>query len=73
MLNQQRCCCTAVCILLLTPPLLQPLPHGQLMNYPMFVTEDGAVGALPGAEDFPDLGGKILGTKSAVLPGMLTS
>jgi hypothetical protein len=51
---------------------LQALPHGLLMNYPIFVTEDGAVGALPGAEDFCDLGGKILGTKS-MLPGLLTS
>ena len=43
------------------------------MNYPIFVTEEGLVGAVPGVEDFPDVGGRVLGTKSAVLPGLLTS
>lgn len=52
--------------------LPQALPNGHLMNYPIFVTEDGAVGALPGVEDFPDLGGKVLGARS-ILPGLLTS
>lgn len=42
------------------------------MNYPIFVTEDGAVGALPGVEDFLDIGGKVLGVRS-MLPGLLTS
>jgi hypothetical protein len=43
------------------------------MNYPIFVTEEGLVGAIPGVEDFLDLGGRVLGTKSMVLPGLLTS
>jgi hypothetical protein len=68
-LVQFEYCLCFCCHVLLLP---QALPNGHLMNYPIFVTEDGAVGALPGVEDFPDLGGKVLGAKS-ILPGLLTS
>lgn len=52
---------------------VQPLPRGHLMTYPTQVDAAGNVTALPDCEEFPDLGGKILGTKSNVLPGILTS
>lgn len=65
--------CLFVCLPVCRPSAPpQPLPNGLLMNYPIFVTEDGAVGALPGVEDFLDIGGKVLGVRS-MLPGLLTS
>lgn len=48
----------------------QALPHGHLMNYPIHVTEEGQ--QLWPVEDFLDLGGKVSGTKSTVLPSTLT-
>eukprot|EP00775_Hariotina_reticulata_P006308 gene6308-6543_t len=54
-------------------PEARPLPHGFLMPYPNLVGDDGSVTPLPDCEEFPDLGGKILGTKSTVLPGLLTT
>lgn len=54
-------------------PDVQSLPRGHLLNYPTTVEADGTVRALQDCEEFPDLGGKILGTKSAVLPGILTA
>lgn len=67
--------CLSACLPVCLPAVRAPpqaLPNGLLMNYPIFVTEDGAVGALPGVEDFPDIGGKVLGVRS-MLPGLLTS
>ncbi|CAL9128086.1 unnamed protein product [Musa textilis] len=46
--------------------------NGHLMRYPVKVERDGRVGALPGHENFPDVGGKILGAHST-LPDVLTT
>lgn len=54
-------------------PECAPLPHGHLMLYPTTVGPDGSVGSLPECEEVPDLGGRITGTKSAVLPSILTT
>eukprot|EP00775_Hariotina_reticulata_P010522 gene10522-10682_t len=50
-----------------------PLPHGHIMTYPEWVDSSGQVSVLPDYEEFPDLGGKVMGTKSAVLPAALTT
>lgn len=55
------------------PGVNAPLPHGHLLAYPTWVGADGTVGPLEGCEDFPDVGGRILGTKSGVLPPILTT
>lgn len=44
---------------------------GHLLKYPIHVEENGVVGALPGHEKFPDVGGKVLGDNGA-LPDELT-
>lgn len=49
------------------------LPHGHLMTYPIAVSPSGAVGALPGVEEFPDLGGRVLGQRSGTLLPVLTT
>ncbi|KAI4374892.1 hypothetical protein MLD38_012831 [Melastoma candidum] len=46
--------------------------QGHLMKYPVTVDGDGKVGALPGQELFPDVGGKILGSHTS-LPDALTT
>ncbi|XP_076948548.1 phospholipase D delta-like isoform X3 [Bidens hawaiensis] len=48
------------------------LLQGHLLKYPIKVDEDGKVGALPGHEYFPDVGGKVLGSLSN-LPSALTT
>jgi phospholipase D1/2 len=55
------------------PATNAPLPYGHLMTYPTWVDADGSVGPLEGCEEFPDLGGKIIGTRSGVLPPILTT
>ena len=45
--------------------------QGHLMTYPVLVDQEGKVGPIPGHEQFPDVGGKILGAPSA-LPDSLT-
>lgn len=55
------------------PTANQPLPYGHLLTYPTPVDENGFVSALAGSEDFPDLGGRILGQTSGVLPPILTT
>ncbi|RZR79090.1 hypothetical protein BHM03_00004664 [Ensete ventricosum] len=40
--------------------------NGHLMRYPVKVERDGRVGPLPGHENFPDVGGKILGAHSTL-------
>lgn len=45
---------------------------GHLMKYPIKVESDGRVGPLPGYENFPDVGGKVLGSHSS-LPNALTT
>jgi phospholipase D1/2 len=42
------------------------------MTYPVAVSPTGAVGPLPGAEAFPDLGGRVLGSQPG-LPVWLTT
>ena len=49
------------------------LLQGHLMKYPIHVDVDGTVGPLPGHENFPDVGGKVLGAHSAAVPDMLTT
>lgn len=46
--------------------------QGHLIKYPVEVDVNGKVGALPGRESFPDVGGKILGTRTT-LPDALTT
>lgn len=46
--------------------------RGHLMRYPIKVDKDGRIGALPGHECFPDVGGKVLGTQTS-LPNALTT
>lgn len=46
--------------------------QGHLLKYPIEVDSSGKVSHLPGQETFPDVGGKILGTR-ATLPASLTT
>jgi hypothetical protein len=55
------------------PTTNAPLPFGHLMTYPNWVDAQGNVSELQGCAEFPDLGGKILGQKSNVLPPILTT
>lgn len=45
---------------------------GHLMQYPVQIGKDGKVSSIPGAESFPDVGGKILGAPTN-LPDALTT
>lgn len=47
--------------------------QGHLLKYPIEVDVDGKVGPLPGHENFPDVGGKVLGVHSPTLPDILTT
>ncbi|KAK7840755.1 phospholipase d delta [Quercus suber] len=49
------------------------LLQGHLLKYPVQVDENGVVSPLPGQENFPDVGGKVLGAFSAALPDTLTT
>ena len=49
------------------------LLQGHLLKYPLQVDENGEVSPLPGQENFPDVGGKVLGAFSAHLPDTLTT
>lgn len=46
--------------------------QGHLLHYPIKVDENGKVSAFPGHETFPDVGGKVLGSRST-LPDSLTT
>lgn len=46
--------------------------QGHLMKYPIYVDSNGKVRPLPGFETFPDVGGKVLGSRST-LPDALTT
>ncbi|KAI4324718.1 hypothetical protein MLD38_030178 [Melastoma candidum] len=46
---------------------------GHLLRYPIGVTADGDVTALPGLEHFPDTRARVLGTKSDYMPPILTT
>lgn len=45
---------------------------GHLMQYPVQISRDGKVSSLKGYEQFPDVGGKVLGTPTT-LPDALTT
>ncbi|VFQ92719.1 unnamed protein product [Cuscuta campestris] len=47
--------------------------QGHLLQYPLLVNADGKVCPLPGHENFPDIGGKVIGTPSTTLPDVLTT
>ncbi|VFQ99824.1 unnamed protein product [Cuscuta campestris] len=47
--------------------------QGHLMKYPLNVDKDGKVSSLPGFEDFPDVGGKVMGAHSPAIPDILTT
>lgn len=47
--------------------------QGHLLLYPVQVNVDGKVNPLPGHENFPDVGGKVLGAHSIKLPDILTT
>ncbi|GMI68946.1 ARABIDOPSIS THALIANA PHOSPHOLIPASE D DELTA, phospholipase D delta [Hibiscus trionum] len=47
--------------------------QGHLLMYPVQVDIDGKVNPLPGHENFPDVGGKVLGAHSIQLPDVLTT
>jgi phospholipase D1/2 len=49
------------------------LLQGHLLKYPLLVDADGKVCPLPGHENFPDVGGKVLGAHSTTLPDVLTT
>lgn len=55
------------------PAVNAPLPYGHLVTYPNWVDPSGAISELQDHPEFPDLGGRILGAKSAVLPPILTT
>ncbi|KAI7745918.1 hypothetical protein M8C21_005546 [Ambrosia artemisiifolia] len=47
--------------------------QGHILKYPLQIGADGTVDSLPGYENFPDLGGKIIGAHSTTLPDILTT
>ncbi|GJV14026.1 phospholipase D delta, partial [Tanacetum coccineum] len=47
--------------------------QGHILKYPLQIGADGSVESLPGCENFPDLGGKIIGAHSTTLPDILTT
>lgn len=46
--------------------------QGHLLRYPVQVDANGKVGPLPGQETFPDVGGKVIGSRTN-LPDALTT
>ncbi|MFS7970206.1 putative phospholipase D [Helianthus anomalus] len=47
--------------------------QGHILKYPLEVDANGNVRSLPEYENFPDLGGKIIGAHSTTLPDILTT
>ncbi|KAF8012709.1 hypothetical protein BT93_I0769 [Corymbia citriodora subsp. variegata] len=47
--------------------------QGHLLWYPIQVDRDGSVGPLQGSEEFPDVGGKVVGSYSPTIPDILTT
>lgn len=46
--------------------------QGHILKYPLQVDADGKISPLPGFENFPDVGGKVLGAPTS-LPDALTT
>ncbi|KAL6512381.1 Phospholipase D [Orobanche hederae] len=46
---------------------------GHLLRYPVLISSNGDISALPGFEFFPDTKARVLGTKSNYLPPILTT
>lgn len=46
---------------------------GHILKYPLKVDADGKIGPWPGLENFPDVGGKVIGAQSITLPDTLTT
>lgn len=46
---------------------------GHLLPYPVKITENGEVTELPGVEFFPDTKAKVLGTRSDLIPSIITT
>ncbi|CAI9096665.1 OLC1v1032863C2 [Oldenlandia corymbosa var. corymbosa] len=46
---------------------------GHLLRYPISISSNGDIGNLPGVEFFPDTKARVLGTRSDVLPPILTT
>ncbi|XP_051129613.1 phospholipase D alpha 1-like [Andrographis paniculata] len=51
----------------------QDLLLGHLLRYPIEISGNGEIGAIPGFEFFPDTKARVLGTKSEYLPPILTT
>nr|AEI99558.1 phospholipase D delta [Litchi chinensis] len=49
------------------------LLQGHLLKYPLHICKDGKVEPLPGHENFPDAGGRVIGIHSMRLPDVLTT
>ncbi|PIN17236.1 Phospholipase D1 [Handroanthus impetiginosus] len=49
------------------------LLQGHLLKYPLSVDADGNVTPLPGHENFPDTGGRVLGAHCPTIPDVLTT
>lgn len=49
------------------------LLQGHLLKYPIDVDVEGNVNPLPGCENFPDVGGRILGTQFQHMPDIVTT
>ncbi|KAL3630134.1 hypothetical protein CASFOL_023118 [Castilleja foliolosa] len=49
------------------------LLQGHILKYPMEVDIDGNISPLAGHENFPDVGGKVLGAHSPTIPDVLTT
>lgn len=47
--------------------------QGHLLWYPVQVDSNGKVSPLPGFENFPDIGGRVLGAPSTTVPDTLTT
>ncbi|GAA0168061.1 phospholipase [Lithospermum erythrorhizon] len=47
--------------------------QGHILKYPLQVDADGQVGPLPECENFPDVGGKIIGAHAPSIPDVLTT
>lgn len=46
--------------------------QGHLIKYPVIINASGKIKSIPGFESFPDVGGKVLGSRSN-LPDALTT